>query len=266
MFRKIPKVERESGSASNSDTWGASCTWCWGRPTSPTLICYQDPQSQHYHHELHQHHQQGHHSHQNHHQRQKIHCLAQVSFQVEENQKTKILIQVWNQNQAFVKCLRPVQFLIEQSDDISSPGRLLHPRSIFGFVATSTIPLLAPPTHHSPTVGQDDCLVRILRASLAPWQQVGRFEGHTFSFSHQLHPHDPLTGISSWWFSSCTMCGWSLSGQLSPSTRQDDNNNDILSMLVLQEWISCRTSSLKFNNLTIYNILKECNNLDAQTI
>ena len=148
----------------------------------------------------------------------------------------------------------------------SSPGWLLHPRSIFGFVATSTIPLLAASTHHSPTVGQDDCLVRILRASLAPWQQVGRFEGHTFSFSHQLHPHDPLTGISSWWFSSCTMCGWSLSGQLSPSTRQDDNNNDILSMLVLQEWISCRTSSLKVNNLTIYNILKECNNLDAQTI
>ena len=202
LKENFPKVERESGPASNSDTWGAPCTWCWGRPTSPTLICFIKIRKVNI---------------------ITMNCINIInrvtiviritinvknfivwhnfSFQVEENQKTKILIQVWNQNQAFVKCLRPVQFLIEQSDDISSPGRLLHPRSIFGFVATSTIPLLAPPTHHSPTVGQDDCLVRILRASLAPWQQVGRFEGHTFSFSHQLHPHYPLTGISPWWFS-----------------------------------------------------------------
>ena len=42
----------------------------------------------------------------------------------------------------------------------SSQGRLLHPQPVFGFVATSTIPLLAAPTRDTPTVRQDDCLVR----------------------------------------------------------------------------------------------------------
>ena len=71
-------------------------------------------------------------------------------FKVEENQKTKILIQVWKSDPRIKKSFPPPHFF---------PGRFLNSRPILGFVATSTFPLLASSANHPPSVRQNDCLV-----------------------------------------------------------------------------------------------------------
>ena len=86
------------------------------------------------------------------------------ALQVEENQKTKILIQVSKQDQTFAKCLQ--RMLSSSRSQIklvifSSQGRLLHPRSLLGVVAASELSFLASPSNNSSTVGQNDRLVGV---------------------------------------------------------------------------------------------------------
>ena len=64
------------------------------------------------------------------------------------------------------------QSSVMQKKIFSSQGRLLDPRSLLGFVGTSTVPLLASPTHHTPTVGQDDRLVKTFPDIYTLWQNI----------------------------------------------------------------------------------------------